>query len=345
MPVALVNGASINYLQVEPDAANVQAGVPENLVPENLVPENLVMVHGLATNLAFWYLPYAQAFAKRFRVTVFDLRGHGRSQLTPNGYTPESLATDLRALLDHLDIERAHFVAHSFGGVVTLRFADLDPERVSSLVLADTQLSVTRHTHGETWAHGEVIQELVDRYGLDLDTRAPFFGYDLITEVAELLLREGDIPAELFELVGPTLGKDRRRTAKRWLELIRQGRDELMADDGLSVETLQSFRFPTLALYGDRSKARATSQLLQTLWSHADFHTLRNAGHFFPSSRATEVIAACEWFWDTRLRPTLDMPAQPFLDPSSSVPFDWFDQPIAPPVPSLSAMQAEAVSG
>lgn len=283
MPVALVNGARLNYVQVQ---------------PHDEPAEDLVMVHGLATNLAFWYLPYAQTFAKRYRVTVFDLRGHGRSQLTDTGYTPQELAGDVQGLLDHLEIERAHFVAHSFGGVIALRSASLDPSRVQSLVLADTQLSLARHMPSIPWAHGEVIQGLLNRYELDLDTNAPYFGYELLTEVAKLLLRKGDIPEELFELVGPTLNGHRGRTAKRWLELIEKAKDQLMGDDGLTADTLRSLDFPILALYGGRSKALSTSRVLQTLWPHADFQTLPNAGHFFPSSRFEEVIAACNGFWD-----------------------------------------------
>src|SRR5688572_22636697 len=99
MPTALVNGARINYVQSEPVGG---------------ADEDLVMVHGLATSLAFWYFPYASLFAQRYRVTVFDLRGHGRSEMTPGGYTPQAQAADLEGLMDHLGIETAHLVAHSY---------------------------------------------------------------------------------------------------------------------------------------------------------------------------------------------------------------------------------------
>jgi hypothetical protein len=56
------------------------------------------MVHGLATNLAFWYIRYVSAFSKRYRVTLYDLRGHGRSSITDSGYTPKNMAVDLQKL-------------------------------------------------------------------------------------------------------------------------------------------------------------------------------------------------------------------------------------------------------
>ncbi len=283
MPTALVNGARLNYVQLDAPAEPI---------------EDLVMVHGLATNLAFWYLPYASTFAQRFRVTVFDLRGHGRSEVTRGGYTPQEQAADLEGLLDHLGIERAHFVAHSFGGVVTLGLASRSPQRVKSLVLADTQVSATRHASARAWEHSRQIQVLLDRHGLELDACSPHFGHDLLTGVAQLLLRDGELPEDLVELVGPTLGKHQRRTAKRWLALAEHAQDELVADDGLTPALLRSFRFPMLAMYGDRSKAGATNELLRTVWPHAEFVTVPDAGHFFPTTRAAEVITACGRFWD-----------------------------------------------
>jgi len=286
MPTALVNGARLNYLQVAPGSA---------------AAEDLVLVHGLATSLAFWYLPYASVFSERYRVTMFDLRGHGRSELTAGGYAPQAQAADLEGLMDHLGIERAHFVAHSFGGVVALGLARRAPARVSSLVLADTQVSATRHMPVGTWAHSRRIQTLLDRHDIDLDVQSPYFGYQLLTRVAEVILRDEDLPEELFELVGPPLARYPRRTAKRWLELIERGQHELLGDDGLTPEVLRSLRFPLVAMYGDRSRACATSELMRTFWPHAEFVTIPNAGHFFPSSRAAEVIAACDEFWDAQL--------------------------------------------
>ena len=285
MPTALVNGARLNYLQIGPSSGCV---------------DDLVMVHGLATSLAFWYLPYASVFGERYRVTVFDLRGHGRSELTPGGYTPQAQAADLEGLMDHLGIGSAHFVAHSFGGVVALGLARRAPTRVQSLVLCDTQMSATRHVSAETWTHAPLIQKLLDRHGLDLDAHSAFFGCALLTKVAEMLLADEELPADLLELVGPTLGRHPRRTAKRWLDLIAQAEEELLTDDGLGPETLRSFRFPLLNICGDRSRACATSPYLRTLWPDAEFVTIPDAGHFFPSSRPDEVIAACEEFWDAQ---------------------------------------------
>lgn len=287
MPTALINGARLNYLQVGSSAE---------------AAEDLVLVHGLATSLAFWYLPYASVFAERYRVTVFDLRGHGRSEMTAGGYTAHAQAADLEGLMDHLGIGSAHFVAHSFGGVVAMGLARRAPDRVSSMVLCDTQMQITRHVPVEPWPHGRAMQVLLDRHGIELDVQSPYFGYELLTKVAELVVREEDLPEDLFELLGPQLGRHPRRTAKRWLDLVGRAHHELLADDGLSIAALRSFQFPLLAMYGDRSRACTTSDFLRTLWPHAGFVTIAGAGHFFPTSRPNEVIAACDQFWDAQAK-------------------------------------------
>ena len=286
MPIAEVNGVRLNYLQTE------EAG--------GVTRPDLVMIHGLATNMAFWYLPYAPIFAKRFRVTLYDLRGLGRSEMTPEGYTPANLARDLSALLDHLGIRRAHFLAHSFGGVVALNLACTKPSSVQSLVLADTHLAAVRRQHGtRDWGNRAAVQKVLDAHGLKLDTRDPYFGYRLLTEVAHLQIRNEPVPQALLDLVGPMMSKNGKRTAAQWVKLMdhTEAESQLMGDDGLTLDALRRLHMPILALYGDHSQARLTGKEMLDVWPHAEFRRVRDAGHFFPASRPDDVIAECERFW------------------------------------------------
>jgi pimeloyl-ACP methyl ester carboxylesterase len=281
-----VNGARLNVVQLDCQ----QAGPCEDLV----------MVHGLATNMAFWYFHYAARLSQRFRVTLFDLRGHGRSEMTESGYTPDNLARDLAGVLDALGIGRAHFLTHSYGGVVALNFARLQPDRVASLVLCDTHIAaVRRDARADGWGHGPEIQAIVDRVGLKLDTRDPYFGYRLLTEVSHLQMRSAEVPRELLDLVSPLVGKYGNRTAAQWIKLMdcTRAQAELMGDDGLALAELRRFDFPILAMYGDQSQARLTGKELLEVWPHAEFRSVRRAGHFFPASRPEEVIHGCERFW------------------------------------------------
>ena len=286
MPTAIVNGGRVHFVQAcEGDAHG---------------REDLILVHGLAANIAFWYFKYACEFAKDYRVTVFDLRGHGRSEMTPSGYSPANLAQDMAGLMDRLNIQKAHVVAHSFGGVVAMNFALRHNERVHSLVLADTHIAAARRVKDTPeWVYGQTIQNILDANGFNLCTQDPFFGYKLLSRVAHLQMQGGKVPDDLFELVHPLTSNTGGRTAAQWLRLMQNtsAEAELMGDDGLSLEALRRFRFPIIAMYGDRSPARLTGTELLDVWPHAEFRNVRNAGHFFPASRSEEVIAACRNFW------------------------------------------------
>ncbi len=287
MPVARVNGVGLNYLQL-----GESHGSPR---------EDLVMVHGLATNMAFWYFKYAVPLSQRFRVTIYDLRGHGRSEMPGSGYTPAILGQDLAALMDHLGIEKAHFLAHSFGGVVTLNFACDQPERVRSLVLADSHFSAGRQGQARAeWAFGRKVQRVLDMYGLDLDTNDPYFGPRLLLRVAEWQINGFEIPSELAELVSPLLGKTGKRTSGEFVKLMNttSAEREMTADDGLSVERLRALHFPIVAMYGDNSPARLSGAELLEIWPHAIFRRVRDAGHFFPTVRPAQVLEDCIRFWD-----------------------------------------------
>lgn len=91
----------------------------------------IVFLHGWTQSQAIWD-DQVKAFADRYRVIRYDLRGFGAS----TGYADISAdPDDLRILLDSLGVARAHVVGLSLGADVALRFALLFPDRVDGLVL------------------------------------------------------------------------------------------------------------------------------------------------------------------------------------------------------------------
>lgn len=99
--------------------------------------EPLVLCHGLGGNHAIWF-QQVPVFARTRRVVVWDHRGFGRSTDRAGRSGPEAAAGDLGALLDHLGLDRVDLVGQSMGGWTALGFALASPERVRSLVLADS---------------------------------------------------------------------------------------------------------------------------------------------------------------------------------------------------------------
>ncbi len=97
----------------------------------------VLFITGLGGYASFWQEQVA-AFAKRFEVVTFDHRGIGQSDPARMGYTVERMAVDAVALLDALEVRRAHVVGHSTGGAVAQVLAIEHANRVASVVLSAT---------------------------------------------------------------------------------------------------------------------------------------------------------------------------------------------------------------
>jgi 3-oxoadipate enol-lactonase len=93
-----------------------------------------VLVHGLGgTGAAIWKRQIPD-LAASFRVVAYDLRGSGRSEVSPGPYSIGLLCDDLRALVDALNLGRVALVAHSMGGSIALTYAARYSGDVSALV-------------------------------------------------------------------------------------------------------------------------------------------------------------------------------------------------------------------
>jgi 3-oxoadipate enol-lactonase len=97
----------------------------------------LAFSHSLACSTRMWDGQIA-AFKDRYRVLVYDTRGHGQTAAPRGQYTLEGLADDLHALLKHLKIQKPHFVGLSMGGMIGQTFALKYAGVLASLTLADT---------------------------------------------------------------------------------------------------------------------------------------------------------------------------------------------------------------
>jgi pimeloyl-ACP methyl ester carboxylesterase len=100
----------------------------------------IVLVHGFASNKEVnWVQPGWVATLTRAgrRVIALDNRGHGASSklYDPAAYHSAMMAEDVRALLDHLGVERADVMGYSMGARITAFLALAQPRRVRSAIL------------------------------------------------------------------------------------------------------------------------------------------------------------------------------------------------------------------
>jgi pimeloyl-ACP methyl ester carboxylesterase len=115
-----VNGTELNYRD---------AGTAKDVV---------LLLHAFPLHSGMWLRQIA-ALEKRHRVVALDYRGLGKSGMPPEGWTMELLAQDVRALLQHLRIERAAVVGLSMGGYLAFELYRQLPGLFRGVALCDTK--------------------------------------------------------------------------------------------------------------------------------------------------------------------------------------------------------------
>src|SRR3954451_13583826 len=130
---------------------------------------DVVLIHGVAGNMAVWYLcGLVRALAQHFRVTAYDLRGHGYSESTPSGYTSRDMAEDLLGLMHELGLKPVYLLGHSFGAAVALQAALLEPQGIAGIVLSDGYLPGLSRIHGDPqqWPGWQSYKRIAEQAGL-----------------------------------------------------------------------------------------------------------------------------------------------------------------------------------
>lgn len=261
MPKVDANGVNLHYLQTGkgPD---------------------VVLIHGLGGNLAIWFLQLVGRLRDQFRFTAFDLRGHGKSEMPPTGYTTRDMAEDLKALLDALGLERVHIVGHSWGADIAMHFAILYPERVDKLVVVEPNIAALiewrKSKDWEGWAYWAKRLE-------ELGVHVPKEKWH---DVDYMLRQTANIPI----VYGPFKGRARKQT---WL-LDLLDHTTIVKDyekiAGMTLEKVENIRCPILALYGKQSHFRITYEYLRDNVKNCRAVLLPDSDHYGPLENPELII-------------------------------------------------------
>jgi pimeloyl-ACP methyl ester carboxylesterase len=104
--------------------------------------EPVICIHGAFIADTFQPLLAEPILAGHCQLITYHRRGYGRSSRRPGPTSIGQQATDCRALLTHLGVQRAHVVGHSFGGNIALQLALDSPAVVGSLALIEPGLMI-----------------------------------------------------------------------------------------------------------------------------------------------------------------------------------------------------------
>jgi pimeloyl-ACP methyl ester carboxylesterase len=127
----------------------------------------IVFVHEFAGDYRSWE-SQVRHFARRYTCITFNARGYPPSDVPEDGerYSQERARDDIRAVLDALNIDKAHIVGLSMGGFATLHFGFTYPERARSLVVAGCGYGASPDTREQFAAEAEAAARQFEEAGM-----------------------------------------------------------------------------------------------------------------------------------------------------------------------------------
>jgi 3-oxoadipate enol-lactonase len=229
----------------------------------------LVFAHGAGGNHVSWWQQIPE-FSRHFRCVAYDHRGWGLS-IDADGAGPAAFIEDLRALLDHLDIEDTFLIGQSMGGLSCLAIALSQPERVRGLVMANTFAGMRR----EVWlASDEPVRESVrsvwDRRRADGIKRALSREFSTKHRDHAFLYKQIRILNEE--------GPNKRETDDR---VLRFRALERVPETSADKEALASMKTPVLFIGGEHDEVMPVSlmEIARTLIPGSQMVVVPGAGH------------------------------------------------------------------
>jgi 3-oxoadipate enol-lactonase len=231
----------------------------------------LLLIHAGIADSRMWE-PQAKAFANQFDMVRPDLRGFGDSKLPP---VPYSMLADMIALLDYLDIDRAHVVGCSMGGTLAIDFALEHPQRVERLVLGGSGVSGSNLGAADSALFADV--EAADKAGdMEAVNRA-----EVRLWVDGPRRPEGSAPAAVRELV---LDMNGRALRTDWDSAQNQPLDPP------AITRLSEITAPTLVIVGDQDlpHASANADLITSKIAGARTVVIKGAAHLPSLERPEE---------------------------------------------------------
>lgn len=227
--------------------------------PSPLAPygPRVVFVHGLfIDNLSSLYYslanPVAQAGADAI---LFDLRGHGRSERTPAGYTLDDSVEDLFGVVDALGVDGpVHLVGHSYGASVALRAGLRHPGRLAGMTLIEPHCADT--DDGASWV--DDVADALTAIALCSETLA--------------LPADDEVPPGALRKLRALKTTDAFLNATTMIE-------DVAAAPRFTGAELASLEVPTMAVYGEHTDLGSSVAMIRTSMPRCRLEVFPNVGH------------------------------------------------------------------
>jgi pimeloyl-ACP methyl ester carboxylesterase len=210
----------------------------------------LLLSHGYGSTRHMWDDQH-RAFADRWRVVSWDMRGHGQTDSPddPKQYSAALTVADMRALLQHVGAERAIIGGLSLGGYVSLAFALAHPEMTQALVICDSGPGYRNPEARAQW--NQRAQE-----------------------------RAAGLEAKGLDALARRSRETQQAVHRSAQGLARAARGMLAQEGSLVIDGLASIRVPTLVIVGDQDQPFvAPSEYMAKKIAGARLAVIPGAGH------------------------------------------------------------------
>ena len=226
----------------------------------------LVLAYGIGGNADLWDVNL-EALAARYRVVLWEPRGHARSDspADPARYSFHRWALDLRDLLDHLRVRRAHVGGLSLGAGIATRFTLLYPTRVRSLLVTNSSSAAGLPLSVDNLVMRARSIQVTLAEGMDAMAE---FSMSANPNVAARLALDPSSKAEFYAYY-------RRLTPIGYANALRA----LLAMDYIT-DQLPKIKAPTLLIGGDKDPSLAPMKVMHKKVRGSRLVVLSPASHF-----------------------------------------------------------------
>lgn len=238
----------------------------------------VLLVHGVPESSMLWKHIIPEIASLGFRPIAPDLPGFGQSDRFPYESTWENYVTFINDFMEAIELEKIHLIVHDWGGMIGLRWACDNPDKVESLIITDTVLlpGYTWHPLAQKWrmpGYGEKVMEAMankESWMAGMKKEIPFVEEGILEDFFAI-----------FE------SAEKRNVI---LELYRSANPQL-TEPYLNLAAIKN---PVTILWGENDPYISTDFAYKTRdqqFPHAAIHIIPDTGHFIHVEAPEKVIS------------------------------------------------------
>lgn len=244
-------------------------------------PREIILLHGLGATSGFWLPLISNLDKSKYRFTLFDIKGHGKSSFVNLSLRPSQIGLEIVNAIIQTGIKRYDIICHSFGGRIGLNILlNSDTPFLDKLFILDT--------YWPEFQARPTGNELQDKLNISFDLK----------QTDQTLT-----PSSIWQILvyNPSISKPRKSkrlsNAETWKRLVednnsRSNLDEEI-DEHIDIESLKSLGDKLMMIYGEKS-IFLPSGISSSKYLGISYELLLDSGHFFPRSHPESLATTID---------------------------------------------------